>query len=155
MKKVLQRTLVALLVLQALYLASPSSVQAQEMTCPDHTTVLIDIKPGETPNRINLSSRGVVPVAVLTTDSFDASLFTPDMAHLGDSGMEMSCADAKEIRWNYDDVNGDGQLDLVLFFRTRDLHLTSSSTEAMLMAHGMYGSTEIHIMGLDTVRVKP
>lgn len=35
-------------------------------------SVTVDIKPGSTPNSINLKSRGVVPVAVLTTGDFDA-----------------------------------------------------------------------------------
>ena len=37
------------------------------------TTVTIDIKPGSFPNRINLRSKGVIPVAVLTTATFDAT----------------------------------------------------------------------------------
>jgi hypothetical protein len=34
--------------------------------------VSIDIKPGSAPNSINPRSRGVIPVAILTTDTFDA-----------------------------------------------------------------------------------
>jgi hypothetical protein len=40
-----------------------------ELTIP----VLIDIKPGSDPNSINLGSRGTVPVAILSTQDFDAT----------------------------------------------------------------------------------
>ena len=40
---------------------------------PTTITVAIDIKPGSFPNSINPKSRGVIPVAILTTDSFDAT----------------------------------------------------------------------------------
>ena len=35
--------------------------------------VTIDIKPGKTPNSINPTSGQMIPVAVLTTDTFDAT----------------------------------------------------------------------------------
>jgi hypothetical protein len=38
--------------------------------------VAIDIKPGSWPNSINLRSRGVIPVAILTTDSFEPQMWT-------------------------------------------------------------------------------
>jgi hypothetical protein len=156
MKKLILSILVAILALPIWFLGGVTAVYAEEMTCPDHTAVTVDIKPGDDSNKINLSSRGLLPVAVLTTDDFDASQFTPEMAHLSDASlaMDMGCIGADAVRWNYMDVNYDGQVDLVFFFRIRDLNLTSSSTAATLMAHGTYGSTDIHIMGTDSVRVK-
>src|SRR5512141_2581378 len=123
MKKLIRRTLITLLVLQTLYLVSPSAVRAEEMTCPEHTLVTIDIKPGSYTNKINLSARGVLPVAVLTTPVFDASQFTPEMAHVSDAAVAMAetCAGTDALRWNYEDVNGDGELDLVFFFAIQDL----------------------------------
>ena len=157
MKKLILRTLVTILVLQALYLVSPSTVQAEEMTCPPPMPVDIEIKPGEYPNKINRSAKGLLPVAVLTTQDFDASLFTPAMAHLSDAtiAMTMGCVGADAVRWNYADVNRDGQLDLVFFFKIPELNLTANSTAATLMAHGTYNSTPTHIMGMDSVLVKP
>jgi hypothetical protein len=127
------------------------------MTCPEHTFVTIDIKPGSYPNRITLSSYGLVPVAVLTSPEFDASLFIPEMAHLTDAANAMvnGCAGAMAVRWTRDDVNLDGLQDLVFFFNTQDLDLTPSSTSATFMAHGAYGLTTLHIMGTDSVKVKP
>jgi hypothetical protein len=86
MKNLVMRAFVSLLALQTLFFASlPVTVHAQEETCPPPTPVTIDIKPGGYPNKINLSAGGVLPVAVLTTQNFDASLFTPEMAHLSDA----------------------------------------------------------------------
>ena len=155
MKKLLLRTLVTLLAIQALYLVSPSGVRAEEMLCHPHKDVVIDVKPGDRITKINLAARGLLPVAVLSTDTFDASLFSPEMAHLGDAGAAMGCEGAEEVRWNYSDVNGDGLLDLVFFFRVQDLDLTMDSTAVMLMAHGPYAGTMIHIMGTEAVIVKP
>ncbi len=157
MKKLILRSLVAVLALPVWFLGGATAVHAEEMTCPDHTAVTVDIKPGDDPNKINLSANGLLPVAVLTTQDFDAGQFTPEMAHLSDASiaMTMGCVGADAVRWNYADVNGDGRLDLVFFFRIQELNLTSSSTAATLMAHGSYGSTSIHIIGTDSVQVKP
>ena len=156
MKKLILSTLIVLLALPVWFFGGAIAVQAEEMTCPDHTAVTIDIKPDDRFNKINLSARGLLPVAVLTTDDFDASQFAPEMAHLSDAeiAMTMGCVGADAVRWKYADVNYDGRLDLVFFFRIRDLNLTSRSTAATLMAHGTYGSTDIHILGTDSVRVK-
>ncbi len=69
--------------------------------------------------------------------------------------MTDSCSGAMAVRWALEDVNGDGRLDLVFFFNTQDLNLTTSSTAATLMAHGTYGSTVQHIQGTDSVHVIP
>jgi hypothetical protein len=157
MKQLMFRTLVIGLVLQALLFDNLLPVRADEPSCPPPTDVTIDIKPGNSQNRIKLSSRGVLAVAVLSTQDFDASQFTPEMAHLSDSSIAMteSCVGAVAQHWSLDDENGDGQLDLVFFFRIRDLNLTLDSTAATLMAHGSYTSTETHIVGTDSVQVVP
>ncbi len=157
MKAMLSRILVCALCLAALSFPARSPVQAEEMTCPTHTPVVVDIRPSSPINWINLSSRGVLPVAVLTTQDFDASQFTPEMAHLTDAATasSMGCTGATAVGWIRPDVNDDGQPDLVFFFKIQDLDLTSSSTAASLMAHGMYGSTTLHILGTDTVTILP
>lgn len=150
------RMLVITLLVGVMTFPTWSLASAKKSTC-NPIPVTIDIKPGSYPNVINLSSMGVLPVAVLTTPDFDASQFTPEMAHLSDAttAMTTSCAGAMAIRWAWEDVNGDGQPDLVFFFNTQDLDLTTSSTAATLMAHGTYGGTVTHIMGTDSVQVLP
>ena len=104
--------------------------------------VEIDIKPGSYPNSINLKSKGLVPVAVLTTD-FDASTIDPETVLF---------AGASPVRSTLEDVNGDGELDMLFHFKTQDLSLTKDSTEATLT-----GSTDIGqpIQGTDTVNIVP
>ncbi len=157
MKAMMNTVVVVVVLLGVLAFPAGSPARAEEMTCPPHIPVRIDIKPGSYPNRINLSSQGVVPVAVLTTPDFEASQFTPEMAHLTDanSPMTQGCMGALAVRWTLDDVNRDGHPDLVFFFNTQDLDLNTSSTAASLMAHGVYGSTILHIMGTDSVKVQP
>lgn len=105
--------------------------------------VEIDIKPGSDPNSINLKSKGVVPVAVLTTDDFDASTIDPDTVLF---------ADAEPVRWTMEDVGGDDNLDMLFHFKTQDLNLTSDSTEATLTAETDIGQP---IEGTDTVNIVP
>lgn len=157
MKKLVFRTLVAVLVLQVLLFDNLSAVRANEMSCPPPTYVNIDIKPGNAQNRIKLSSHGVLAVAVFTTQDFDASQFTPELAHLSDANIAMTegCTGAVAQHWSLDDENGDGQLDLVFFFKIQDLNLTLNSTAATLMAHGSYASAALHIVGTDSVQVVP
>ncbi|MBL7208954.1 MAG: hypothetical protein ISS52_02525 [Dehalococcoidia bacterium] len=105
--------------------------------------VEIDIKPGSYPNSINLKSKGKVPVAVLTTDDFDASTIDPET---------ILFADAEPVRWTMEDVDDDDDMDLLLHFKTQDLNLTEESTEATLTGT-TYG--EQPIQGTDTVNIVP
>ncbi len=157
MNKLISRFLVAVLTLSTLSLTRPMVAHADTMTCPTPIPVTIDIKPGNSKNTVKLSSQGVLAVAVLTTSTFDASQFVPEMAHLNDANTPMadSCTGASAVRWSLDDENGDGKLDLVFFFNIQDLNFTTSTTEATLMAHGSYSGNTIHIEGTDSVLVVP
>ena len=85
--------------------------------------ITIDIKPGGNPNNINLKSRGVVPVAVLTTEDFDASTIDPKTVLF---------AGAEPVRWTLCDVDDDGDKDILFHFKTEDLKLDDEITEATL-----------------------
>jgi len=85
----------------------------------------IDIKPGNEQNNINLNSQGVVPVAVLTTEQFDATTIDPATALF---------AGAAPDHWSLEDVDGDGDIDVIFHFRTQELGLDQGSTEATLTA---------------------
>ena len=87
--------------------------------------MVIDIKPGDEQNNINLMSNGVVPVAALTTDQFDAATIDPATAQF---------AGAAPAQWSLEDVDGDGDNDVIFHFRTRELNLNEESTEATLTA---------------------
>jgi len=81
----------------------------------------IDIKPGSYPNSFNLKSKGVVPVAVLTSDAFDATTVEPDTVVF---------AGAEPVKWTSEDVDGDE--DLLFHFQTQGLALDQDSVEAIL-----------------------
>ncbi|MBN2396462.1 MAG: hypothetical protein JXC36_08400, partial [Candidatus Atribacteria bacterium] len=66
--------------------------------------VSIDIKPGSYPNSINLKSKGVVPVAVLTTETFDSSTIDPTTVEF---------AGAAPVKWHLEDIDKDGDIDML------------------------------------------
>ena len=103
----------------------------------------IDIKPGSDPNSINLKSKGVVPVAVLTTEDFDASTVDPSTVEF---------AGASPVRWTMEDVDDDGDLDLLFHFKTQELNLTEDRTEATLTGMTYDGQP---VEGTDTVNIVP
>ncbi|MBA7569753.1 hypothetical protein ES708_11494 [subsurface metagenome] len=117
--------------------------QEYTLAPPPPILVTIDIKPGSDPNSINLKSRGVLPVAVLTTDDFDASTVDPSTVVF---------ADASPVRWTMEDVDSDGDLDLLLHFKTQELNLTEESTEVTLTSETVDGQP---IQGTDTVNIVP
>jgi hypothetical protein len=113
------------------------------IVCSTVRTVQIDIKPGSYPNSINLKSKGVVPVAVLTTDDFDASAV---------DRVTVLFAGASPLRWAMEDVDGDGDVDLLFHFKTQELDLDGDSTEATLAGTTFGGQS---IQGTDTVNIVP
>jgi hypothetical protein len=108
---------------------------------PQVIEVDIDIKPGSDPNSINLGSKGVVPVALLTTDDFDASTVDPETVVF---------ASAAPVRWVMEDVDGDGDIDMLFHFKTQELELTGDSSEATLTGNT---DNEIPFMGTDAVNI--
>jgi hypothetical protein len=110
---------------------------------PQEIEVGVDIKPGSDPNSINLGSKGVVPVAVLTTDDFDAATVDPGTVVF---------AGASPVRWTMEDVDGDGNTDLLFHFKMQELSLTEHSTEASLTGDTYDGTL---IVGTDTVNIVP
>jgi len=75
---------------------------------------LVDVKPGETPARINLAAQGVIPVAVLTTGDLDAARAALSTVRF---------AGAAPAQGATEEVNGDGVADLVLHVKTQETNL--------------------------------
>jgi hypothetical protein len=87
----------------------------------------IDIKPGGNPNNINLKSKGVVPVAILTDETFDAATVDPLSIEFGPNK-----ASEAHGRGHIEDVDGDSDLDLVLHFKIQDTGIACGDTSAFL-----------------------
>ena len=98
--------------------------------------VYVDIKPGSCPNPINLKDKGVLPVAICSTEDefFDATTIDPTTIRLTREGYED--VGVSPLRWSYEDVatpytgeeecgchdlNGDDYLDLTLKFKSQDV----------------------------------
>jgi hypothetical protein len=94
---------------------------------PQARTVALDIKPGTFPNTINPKSHGVIPVAILTTSTFDATTVDPLSVEFGPSG-----ATEAHNKGHIEDVNQDGKPDLVLHFKTQATGIQCGETSASL-----------------------
>lgn len=73
----------------------------------------VDVLPSDDPNEVSLKSKGVLPVAVLSSADFDAATLDPTTIRLGDP--ELSGV-AQPVRCSWEDVDLDGRIDLVLKF---------------------------------------
>ena len=92
--------------------------------------VVIDIKPGNFPNSINLGSGGTVPVAIFSAIDFDATTVDPLTVTL--AGAEVALKGKGTPMASAEDVDGDGLLDLVVHVSTEALELSETDTEAVL-----------------------
>lgn len=117
---------------------------------PPARTVEIDIKPGSYPNSIRLSNRGVIPVAILSTEDFDATTVDPGSVCFGDAEepAERDCTEAHGTG-HVQDVDGDGDLDLVLHYETSQTGIDPGDTEACLTGETLDG---VPILSCDSVR---
>jgi len=115
-------------------------------------SVEIDIKPGSDPNSINLKSKGVVPVALLGSESFDVSTVDDSTVTFGPGEATIAHNSA-----HLEDVNGDGYLDMVLHFRTQELNLdeTSEVADLTISSEDAVGSSYASHVGQDEVNIVP
>lgn len=105
--------------------------------------VAMDIKPDDVPNTLNPRSRGVVPIAILTTEKFDATSIDLTSLRFGVTGEE-----AAVLRAVFDDVDDDGDTDLLVFFRSRD---TNIDCETLFTYISGVTTTGVSIAGTDSV----
>ena len=105
--------------------------------------VSLDIKPSSSRNSINPKSNGVIPVAILTTNSFDATTIDPLTVRFGPKA-------AKEAHntGHIKDVNHDGNSDLILHFKTRATGIKCGDISASLTGATFNGD---HIEGTDII----
>jgi hypothetical protein len=121
---------------------------------PDPTKMLtaervitIDIKPGDDPNTINCRNHDdVISVAILTTNTFDATTVDPLSVRFGRTGTEASEA---HHQGHSEDADGDGDLDMVLHFRFGGTGIQCGDAEAILTGQTMDG---MRIRGTDFIQ---
>ena len=109
----IKKKIVKLILLGSFFVVSLAS-QAYDAVI----TVNVTIKPGGEPNFINLNSKGLIPVAILGSPSFDVTWIKA--ASLTFSARFLpSTASPVHQGGHFEDVNGDGFIDLLLHFRTK------------------------------------
>lgn len=112
-------------------------------------TVEIDIKPGEGPNTVNLGSSGTFPVAILSSDTFDATQIVPATLFLASAGVKLA-ASTGNFFCHEEDVNDDFLLDLVCKFEAAGFLLEEGEDTAELTGSTYRGDT---IVGSDSIRI--
>jgi hypothetical protein len=96
------------------------------------------------PNSINPRSKGKVPVAILTTATFDATIVDPSTVRFGATGTE-----AAPVHFTLEDVDGDGDIDMVLHFNTQDTGIVCGVTSVSLIGETLSGQV---IAGADSIK---
>ncbi|MDH4140696.1 MAG: PKD domain-containing protein, partial [Coriobacteriia bacterium] len=115
-------------------------------------SVVIDIKPGGYPNSINLGSRGVIPVAILSSEDFDATQVDPATAELAGAGVAVGGKGDKYLS-HQEDVDGDGLIDLILQVRTENLDPGQFDGGYACITAYTYGG--INVRGCDEITIVP
>lgn len=113
--------------------------------CKGLLTVDIDIKPGSDRNPINLRSKGNIPVAILSSDRFDATQVNWETVRFGPSG-----ATERHQRVHVKDADYDGYMDVVLHFKTRDTGILCGDTETTLTGETFSGE---EFTGSDVIKI--
>lgn len=135
--------------------------------------VVINIRPGDEPNPVNPDSEGVIPVAVLSTDdgeyghrrAFDATQIDPSSVVfarpenvLGTN--EPTGAPAFQDRGHTEDAyeldqeTKDGDLDMLLRFRTQQTSIQEDDTEACLRGESGTGQERFTFFGCGDILVR-
>lgn len=136
-----------------IYVADTLNFRIQKFG-PVFVDVAIDLKPGDFPNSVNPRSGGVLAVAILTTrvadgdaTDFDAGDVDPLTLKFGPNGAEIVHAGG-----HFADVDGDGDLDLLVHFRTQETGIACGDVEATLIGatfdgQGIAGSDSLVTTG--------
>jgi parallel beta-helix repeat protein len=111
--------------------------------------ILIDIKPHSDPNTINIGSDGVIPLAILSSPTFDATSVDPDTIRLEAATVKLVGKGEKDLS-HEEDINGDELLDLMCQVLVDELQVVAGDSVAELTAT-TFGGTPIY--GEDFIRI--
>lgn len=115
-------------------------------------SVAIDIKPGSETNPVNRRSRGLLPVAVLSDEAFDATEVDPATVSLLGAGIAVK-GRHQRYQVHREDVDGDGLTDLLCHFETDGLDFGQLEDGQAVLRGLTSGGQEFE--GWDAVRVVP
>ena len=146
---------------------SPAVMLAAPVAAIGAIDIAVDIKPGSDSNPLNVWSKGVIPVAILGTEDFDATtvnastvvLTWPGITLPDRAGAGAEAEGVPPLRWALEDVNRDGFMDIGLKYSMEAAGTVTLTREAsgpltmMFMGNlkREFGGTRI--AGEDTVRI--
>jgi pimeloyl-ACP methyl ester carboxylesterase len=113
----------------------------------DPLEVLVQVKPGSSSKSINLASQGLIPIAILSTNLFDARDIDPLSVRFG-RGQAIEA----HLRGHLEDVNGDGRVDMVLHFRTQESGIETTDRAVCLIGNKRDHTTFQGCDGITIVR---
>ena len=117
-------------------------------SCQIKIDVEIDIKPGSDPSCFNNDGHGVIPVAILGSAELDVTTIDPGTVQL--EGLAVSAkGKSNKLLAAYEDVNGDGYIDLVIKIEDLDGTFSKGSGFASLTGnlYPDFGGTPIEGIG--------
>jgi hypothetical protein len=136
--------------LNDLYTSALSQVfPAFSISLTTEVQVEIDIKPGSYQNSNNLDSAGTIPVAIFSTDIFDAGTIDADSLYLAGASVGLA-GKSNKYQCSMQDVNDDSLPDLVCHFETAQFLLQAGDTVAVLVGKTSSG---ISIKGQDSISI--
>ncbi len=117
-----------------------AEVVLSEPVTPTGTAVEIDIRPGSGNNPVNPKSNGVLPVAILSSETFDATQADPATIFLAGAPVASPSSSGKFLA-NEQDVNEDGLPDLFVKIETELIDLELLDLDSPTAAAILVGET--------------
>ena len=115
--------------------------------------VEIATRPGSEVSPINLRSKGMIPVAALTTNVANGDLSDFDATQIDPATLMFGPNDAviAHAQGHLSDVDGDGDIDLVVHFRVQETGISCGDTEATLTGETYAGNSIVGAAAIQTV----
>jgi hypothetical protein len=110
--------------------------------------VTVDIQPGESPNVLRCTDRKLVAVAIVTTPQFDALTVDHTTVTFGPGMATEAHVKAGVARRHEEDVDGDGDVDLVFHFSLEQAAIVCGSIQVELNGRTFGGAA---IRGTDAI----